>query len=126
MKNFRWAAFAAAGLAACAPDAWQSYKATGFNDYLNVVQAECQPLWIGEMYLRTFDAQSAGGQGGRFDSLLDISSRLYYNRMTPGDFRAAVQALVFTSTDPRTNRSIDCMIAKLPADRPNTPGGIAR
>ena len=114
------------GLVACAPDAWQSYKASGFNDYLNVVQAQCQPLWIGDMYLQTFDAQSAGGQGGTFDSLLDISSRLYYNRMTPADFRSAVQSLVFASNDPRTNRSIDCMIAKLPADRPNTPGGPTR
>jgi hypothetical protein len=126
MKNLRWAALATASLAACAPDAWQSYKATGFNDYLNVVQAQCQPLWIGDMYLQTFDAQSAGGQGGRFDSLLDISSRLYYNRVTPGDFRVAVQALVNSSTDSRTNRSIDCMIAKLPADRPSTPGGPTR
>ncbi len=45
------AALAVASLGGCAPDAWQNYKATGFNDYLNVVQAECQPLWIGDMYL---------------------------------------------------------------------------
>lgn len=126
MKNLRWVALAAVSVAACAPDAWQSYKATGFNDYLNVVQAQCQPLWIGDMYLQTFTAQSAGGQGGTFDSLLDISSRLYYNRMTPGDFRGAVQALVNSNTDSRTNHSIDCMIAKLPADRPSTPGGPTR
>jgi len=125
MKNLKWAAVAAMSLAACAPDAWQSYKASGFNDYLNVVQMQCQPLWIGDMYLQTFDMQSAGGQGGRFDSLLDMTSRLYYNRMSPGDFRAAVQGLV-TSADVRTNRWIDCMISKLPADRPSTPGGVAR
>ena len=60
------AAFATVVLAACAPDAWQSYKATGFNDYLNVVQNKCQPLWIGDMNLPTFDASSAAGQGRQF------------------------------------------------------------
>ena len=65
-------------------------------------------------------------QPGRFDSLLDMTSKLYYNRSTPADFRAGVQTLVFSTDDPRTNRSIDCMIAKLPADRPRTPGGPVR
>jgi hypothetical protein len=120
-------ALAIAPLAGCAPDAWQNYKATGFNDYLNVVQAECQPLWIGTMNLQTFDASSVGGQGGNFDMLLDSTSRMYYNRITPAAFRESVQALAMTSTDARTNRSIDCMIAKLPPDRPrNPPGGIVR
>jgi hypothetical protein len=117
----------AAILSACAPDAWQSYKATGFNDYLNVVQAQCQPLWIGEMYLQTFDMSSAGGHQSNFSALLDNTSRLYYNRITPTDFRVAVQSQAMTSTDARTNRSIDCMIAQLPSDRPRSPpGGIVR
>ena len=114
-------------LPACAPDAWQNYKASGFNDYLNVVQAQCQPLWIGDMYLRTFDMSSAGAQQSNFSSLLDNTSRLYYNRITPADFRVAVQSQVMTSTDARTNRSIDCMITQLPPDRPRSPpGGIVR
>jgi hypothetical protein len=114
-------------LSACAPDAWQNYKASGFNDYLNTVETRCQPLWIGDMYLPNFDASSAGGQGGNFDMLLDATSRLYYNRITPADFRESVQALALTSTDARTNRSIDCMITQLPPDRPRTPpGGMFR
>jgi len=121
------AAALAASLSACAPDAWQSYKATGFNDYLNTVETQCQPLWIGSMNLPKFDASSAGGQGGNFDMLLDSTSRLYYNRITPPEFRQSVQALAMTATDARTNRSIDCMIAQLPPDRPrNPPGGIVR
>lgn len=114
---------ALATVAGCAPDAWQNYKATGFNDYLNVVQEQCQPLWIGDMYLQTFDAQSAGNQGGRFDMLLDATSRLYYNRITPAEFRGSVQSLAMTASDERTNGSIDCMIAKLPPDRPRQPPG---
>ncbi|HSQ09000.1 MAG TPA: hypothetical protein VLN25_00055 [Burkholderiaceae bacterium] len=114
---------AATTLSACAPDAWQNTKATGFNDYLKTVEAQCQPLWIGQMNLRSFDASSAGGQVGNFDMLLDSTSRLYYNRITPAAFRNSVQAMVTTSTDARTNQSIDCMIAKLPPERPRSPPG---
>ena len=117
----------AATLTACAPDAWQNYKATGFDDYLGTIETQCQPLWIGGMYLPKFNESSAGGQGGSFDMLLDSTSRLYYNRLTPAAFRESVQSLAMTANDPRTNRSIDCMIAKLPPDRPRTPpGGIVR
>lgn len=114
-------------LGACAPDAWQNYKATGFDDYLGTVENECQPLWIGSMYLQKFNASAAGSQAGGFDMLLDSTSRLYYNRITPATFRESVQSLAMTSNDARTNRSIDCMIAKLPPDRPrNPPGGFVR
>ncbi len=118
-------AAAAVGLAfsACAPDAWQNYKATGFNEYLDVVQAKCQPLWFGSMNLQTFDSSSAGGQQSSFSALLDSTSRLYYNRITPDDFRAAVQSQAIGSSDARTSRTIDCMIAQLPPDRPRSPPG---
>lgn len=117
---------AAATLSACAPDAWQNTRATGFNEYLKTVETQCQPLWIGQMNLRRFDASSAGGQAGNFDMLLDATSRLYYNRITPADFRNSVQALAMTSTDARTNQSIDCMISSLPTDRPRSPSGAMR
>jgi len=117
-------AAAAVGLAfsACAPDAWQNYKATGFNEYLDVVQAKCQPLWFGSMNLPTFDMSSAGPYQSQFSSLLDAASRLYYNRITPAEFRSAIQAQSMSSDD-RTTRSIDCMIAQLPPDRPRSPPG---
>jgi hypothetical protein len=110
------------GTSACAPDAWQNYKASGFNDYLSTVETRCQPLWIGSMLLQRFDADDAGEQQSDFSALLDSTSSLYYNRMTPAQFRESVQSLVLTSTDPRTNRSIDCMIQQLPAERARSPG----
>jgi hypothetical protein len=115
------ALWAAATLSACAPDAWQNYKATGFNEYLNTVETQCQPLWIGQMYLQKIDASYAGGQQSNFTALLDNASRMYYNRISPAAFRESVQAQVMTSTDARTNRSLDCMIAQLPPDRPRSP-----
>lgn len=111
-----------ASIAACAPDAWRNVEATGFNDYLDTVQRQCQPLWFGSMNLSTFDMSSAGPYQSQFSSLLDAASRLYYNRITPADFRAAVQAQSLSS-DARTTRSIDCMVAQLPADRPRSPPG---
>jgi hypothetical protein len=110
------------GTSACAPDAWQNYKASGFNDYLSTVETRCQPLWIGSMLLQRFDADDAGEPQSDFSALLDSTSSLYYNRMTPAQFRESVQSLVLTSTDPRTNRSIDCMIQQLPAERARSPG----
>jgi hypothetical protein len=109
-------------IAACAPDAWRNAKATGFNEYLDTVQRQCQPLWFGSMNLPTFDMSSAGPYQSQFSSLLDTTSRLYYNRITPADFRSAIQAQSMSS-DARTTRSIDCMIAQLPADRPRSPPG---
>jgi len=109
-------------VAACAPDAWRNVKATGFNEYLDTVQRQCQPLWFGSMNLPTFDVSAAGPYESQFTSLLDSASRLYYNRITPTDFRTAVQGQ-FLSSDARTNRSIDCMIAQLPPDRPRSPPG---
>ena len=119
----RHAAVVLAGLlTACAPDAWQNYKATGFNDYIDTIGAKCQPLWIGSMHLQPFASSSVPGQSSNFDILLDLTSRLYYNRMTPAAYREAVQSQ-FDAGDARTSRSIDCMIAQLPPDRPRSPPG---
>jgi hypothetical protein len=112
-----------AALSGCAPDAWRNAQATGFNDYLDVVQTKCQPMWFGSMYLQTFDISSAGPYQSIFASLLDSASRLYYNRITLADFRTAVQSQAMGSYDERTNRTIDCMIAQLPPDRPHSPPG---
>jgi hypothetical protein len=110
--------------AACAPDAWRTVKATGFNEYLDIVQRQCQPLWFGSMNLPTFEVSSARPYESQFASLLDSASRLYCNRITPADFRTAVQGQSLSS-DARTNRSIDCMIAQLSLDRPRSlPGGL--
>ena len=121
----RWAVAACTLAAAtgCAPDAWQNYKSTGFNDYLSTVETGCQPLWFGQMNLQKFDAAYAGSQQSDFSALLDNASRLYYNRISPSQFREAVQAISMSTSDARTNRSIDCMIAQLPADRPQSPAG---
>jgi hypothetical protein len=106
-------------LAGCAPDAWQNVRADPFNDWLNALPQTCQPLWIGSRIVNRFpdDMQS---QDGLYDQFLDLSSRLFYNRMSPADFRGA---MLVTWQGERTQRSVDCMIASLPPDRPSRPSG---
>lgn len=124
-KNTTWlaTALAVALTSACAPDAMQNVRATGFNGYLDTVQQNCQPLWVGTMLLTRFDMSSAGGQESNYTALLDAASRLYYNRISPADFRSAVKGQASSGNDPRTDRSIDCMLAQLPSDRPSSPPG---
>jgi hypothetical protein len=116
------AILAIACTAGCAPDAWQNTRASGLNDYLSTVEAQCQPMWFGNMQLRRFDSSDAGSRQSDFTSLLDATSRLYYGRITPAQFREGVQSLAMTSSDGRTNQTIDCMIRTLPAGRPSGPG----
>jgi hypothetical protein len=111
-------------LASCAPDAWQNVKATGFNAYLDTVGAQCQPLWLGGNQLSQISPDYAGGMGqSNFEIFLDNTSKLYYKRMSAASYRESIQSVFNAFGDPRTNRSIDCIIAKLPADRPSKPSG---
>lgn len=112
----------ALGVTACAPDAWQNVRAPQFNAWLDTVAAECQPLWFGNRVVRDFNEASGQMDPGDMDQLLDLSSRLFYGRISPADFSNAVQS---TWLGDRTARSAQCMIAKLPAERPSTPSGTA-
>jgi hypothetical protein len=107
-----------AALAACAPDAWQNVRAQQFNAYLDTVTASCQPLWIGGTLYTRFDPSV--GSAGQYDQILDLLSRLFYQRISPADFRSAMQG---AWGDTRTAASTECMIAQLPAERPKSPTG---
>lgn len=112
------AALSLALLAACAPDAWQNARATQFTAYLDTVTSRCQPLWIGSTLYTRLDGSI--GDAGEFDQLLDLLSRLFYQRISVADFRTAMRG---SGLDDRTAASVDCMIAQLPADRPRSPTG---
>lgn len=100
-------------IAGCAPDSVQNYKATGFNAYLDTVQAQCQPLWIGRMLIDSPNAPA--GSASLYTDWLDLTSRLYYQRISAADYRSAVLATI--DSGDRTARSVDCIIAKLPSTR---------
>src|SRR5215468_785217 len=81
-------ASALVALAACAPDTVSNRYATGFNAYVNQIATACKPLMIGS-YDMTTRLQNKGVYGDDFDYFFDVTSKLYYQRMTPADYRSA-------------------------------------
>ena len=109
-------AFAAmTALVACAPDAVTNREATGFNAYINQIASACKPLMVGS-YDMTYQLQNKGLGDNQVNYFFDVTSQLYYQRSTPADYRSAVNG--FFGGGSTTDRSIDCIIANLPANRP--------
>jgi hypothetical protein len=102
-------------LAGCAPDTVTNRYATGFNAYLNQIAVACKPLMVGQ-YDMTYRLQNKGIYGDDFNYFFDVTSQLYYQRKTPADYRSAING--FFGGGATTDRSIDCIIGNLPADRP--------
>jgi hypothetical protein len=106
---------AIAALAACAPDAVTNRYATGFNAYIDQIASACKPLMVGS-YDMTYQLQNKGLGDNQVNFFFDVTSQLYYQRSTPADYRSAING--FFGGGSTTDRSIDCIIANLPADRP--------
>lgn len=117
MKRWLLPTLTLALLGGCAPDAWQNLRAVEFNRYLDRVQAECQPLWVGPLLLNSMPPVDGLGV---YDPWLDATSRLFYKRISEDQYRNFV-----TSQWPgaQTATSVNCLIAKLPKDRPEAPSG---
>jgi hypothetical protein len=106
---------AIAALAGCAPDALNNRAATGFNAYLDQIAVACKPLTIGR-YDMTYRLTNKGVYGDDFDYFFDLTSKLYYQRTSPEAYRSGING--FFGAGVTTNRSIDCILANLPTDRP--------
>ena len=89
--------------------------ATGFNAYIDQIAIACKPLMIGQ-YDMTYRLQHLGVYGDNFDYFFDATSQLYYQRKTPAEYRSSING--FFGAGAITDRSINCIIANLPADRP--------
>ena len=113
-------------LGGCAPDAVTNRYATGFNAYLDTIAAACKPLMVGQ-YDMTYRLQQKGIYGDDFNYFFDATSQLYYQRKTPADYRSSINGFFGSGTT--TDRSIDCIIANLPAERPTAGpplGGVIK
>ena len=113
-------------LGGCAPDAVTNRYATGFNAYLDTIAAACKPLMVGQ-YDMTYRLQQKGIYGDDFNYFFDATSQLYYQRKTPADYRSSING--FFGGGMTTDRSIDCIIANLPAERPTAGpplGGVIK
>jgi hypothetical protein len=113
-----WLLILGAVLAGCAPDAVRSVEATGYNGFLRKIGAVCRPLQIGDQDLG--DMLRRGGNGTNdYDFFLNVTSRLYYNRISPVEYRQTLTGFFGAGTT--NNASFDCILSNLPAERPNAP-----
>jgi hypothetical protein len=105
-------------LSGCAPDSIRSNQATGFNGYLKHIGAVCKPLIIGSRDIgEALRMQNAGDN--TYDYFIDVTSKLYYNRISPAAYRENLNA--FFGTGNYNNAAYDCILGNLPPDRPNAP-----
>jgi hypothetical protein len=107
-------------VAGCAPDAYRSAQATGFNAYIQKLGQVCKPLQIGDQDISRKIWEQATGDDN-YIYFIDNTSRLYYNRLDPASYR---QALVgFFGAGTYNDASFNCIFNNLPPDRPNAPPG---
>jgi hypothetical protein len=109
-----------AAITACAPDAVRSTQATGFNAYIKKLGEVCQPLLIGNADVGEWIRMNSMGVDN-YTYFIDVTSKLYYNRLSPASYRQAVTG--FLGPGSSNERSFDCIIGNLPPDRPSAPVG---
>lgn len=105
MREFRNGLAAVCGgvlLSACAPDAWKS--SDPFNNFLNQVSAECyydalSSTTVGELL------QPGGSDNASY--FLDVTSRLYFGKITPQDWTLQVTSQLQANA---TDRGIKCLL----------------
>jgi hypothetical protein len=104
-------------LGGCAPDAIRNYAATGFNGYLDSLKTACPNLQIGPNEIGLWLQYSSVNDN--FNYWLDMTSKLYYRRISAGEYRSAVAAQL---GDGSANAgSFDCIIRNLPEQRDTAP-----
>jgi len=101
----------AVALEGCAPDAWTNVQATGFNGYLKTIQVQCSPLLLGGQEMSW--ALQTGAGDSNYNYFLDQTSKLYYRRISSAGYSESLTAFFGAGYD----RAINCVIAKLPAER---------
>ena len=87
-------------------------RATGFNSFLKTIQVQCSPLLLGGQEMSW--ALQTGAGDNNYAYFLDQTSKLYYRRIGPSGYAESLTAFFGAGYD----RAINCVIAKLPEDRP--------
>jgi len=106
-------ALATIALAACAPDAIQGGRASGFDGYLDTLKRSCPNMQIGGSDIG--QGLTYGAIDDNYNYWLDMTSRLYYGRIGAGEYQAAVTAQLGPGTV--NAAAYDCILRNLPAQR---------
>ena len=105
MREFRHGVAAVCGglfLSACAPDAWKS--SDPFNNFLNAVQSECYYDPISSTTVGNLLQPSGSDNASYF---LDVTSRLYFGKITPQDWTLQVTSQLQANA---TDRGVKCLL----------------
>jgi len=102
---------------ACAPDAVRNYAATGFNGYLDSLKTACPNLQIGSNDIGLWLQYSSVNDN--FNYWLDMTSKLYYRRISADEYRSAVAAQLGAGSS--NAGAFDCIIRNLPEQRESAP-----
>jgi hypothetical protein len=97
-------------IAACAPDAMNSRRATGFNAYLNTIATDCYPLQLGRSQMSEMILRNAIGDTDAYNYFLDQTSRLYYRTLSPAAYSSSINGFF-----EGPSAAVGCILAKLPA-----------
>ena len=106
---------ASVALTGCAPDAMTRKPATDFNAYLDRIAVACKPMMLGK-YDMSYRLQQKDMYDDDANYFMDLTSRLFYQAVTPESYESGING--FFGGGATTNRSIDCIIVNLPANRP--------
>lgn len=117
-RRLPYPALLALALAGCATDAWNSRQATGLNGFLNDVAQACEPLRMGARDMGEAIRRGSVASSD-YSYFLDVTSQLYYGRLAPDAYRRSIVGFFGPGED--TSRSVDCILAKVPANRPAPP-----
>jgi hypothetical protein len=96
--------------AACAPDAWNSRQASGFNAWLNTIANACYPLQLGRAQMSEMILRNAIGDTDAYNYFLDQTSRLYYRTLSPAAYASSINGFF-----DGPSAAVDCVLSRLPA-----------
>ncbi|MCU0804012.1 MAG: hypothetical protein MUF79_02835 [Burkholderiales bacterium] len=96
---------AAAGLAGCAPGAWN--EQSEFDQFIYKLQSVCPYARAGQWQM-----YSGGAQLVNNATFLDLTSRLYYGKISRTQYASGVAAQTFGRED---DPAIQCVFNNLPA-----------
>jgi hypothetical protein len=102
---------AVAALAGCAPDSMD--MRSGDNAFLYKLQDVCPFATVGTSQIQNLVNNA---------TFIDLTSRLYYGRITPAQYRLGVSTN-FLGAD--NAPAIECVLNNLPANRPGSGAGAA-
>jgi hypothetical protein len=106
-------------VAGCASESWTNIKATGFNAFLNTAQAACYYDPISSTTVGALLEPSGNMNAAYF---FDVSSRLYYGKITPAQWTDMITSQLQANP---TDRGIECFLDQYALDQ-NKPKSAAQ